>query len=205
MRICQSKMTRVRKWKRKISKLDKDIRDKTSATLNRSKFTSLSPRKITKKPSFLLSKMSVKRPRRGFFPVTVEREIPRRREAIAGLHVTSRRPYLRSRTKAFLSSGNSTLFSCKFFKKYSIVLTFNMAALSRGCKPRIGEGWLIHSVEGGEKITPKFQFRGPADQSLIQPFIEPFELNFNQKEPFKKPIPAHAGTYFNPWVQISPR
>ena len=156
MRICQSKMTRVRKWKRKISKLNKDSRDKTSATLNRSKCTSLSPRKITEKPSILLSKMSVKRPRRGFFPVSVEREIPRRREAIAGLHVTSRRPYLRSRTKAILSSGNSTLFSCKFFKKYSIVLTFNMAALSRGCKPRIGEGWLIHSVEGGEKITPKF-------------------------------------------------
>ena len=128
--------------------------------------------------------MSIKRPGRGFFPVTVEGEIPRRREAIAGLHVRSRRPYWRSRTKVFLSSGNLTLFSCKFFKKNYSVLTLNMAALSRGCKPRIAEGCLIHSVEGGEKITPKFQFSGPADQSLIQPFMEPFELN--QKEPFKK-------------------
>ena len=203
MTICQSKRTRVRKWKRKISKLDKNIRDKTSATLNQSKFTSLSPRKNNGKT--LLSKMSVKSPREAFFPATVEGEIPRRREAIAGLHVTLRRPYWRSKTKASLSSGNLTLFSGKLFKKNSVVLTFNLAALSRGCKPRIGEGCLIHSVEGGEKITPKFQFSGPADQSLIQPFMEPFELNFNQKEPFKKPIPAHAGTYFNPWVQISPR
>ena len=104
MTICQSKRTRVRKWKRKISKLDKDIRDKTSATLNQSKFTSLSPRKNNGKT--LLSKMSVKRPGEAFFPVTVEGEIPRRREAIAGLYVTSRRPYWWSRTKAFLSSGN---------------------------------------------------------------------------------------------------
>ena len=133
--------------------------------------------------------MSVKRPGRGFFPVTVEGEIPWRREAIVGLHVTSRRPYWRSRTKPFLSPGNLTLFSGKFFKKNSIVLTFNMAALSRGCKPRIGDGYLINSVEGGEKITPKSQFNSPADQSLIQLFMDPFELHFNQKEPFKKPIP----------------
>ena len=52
--------------------------------------------------------MSIKRPGRGFFPVTVEAEMPRRREAIAGLHGRSRRPYWRSRTKAFLSSGNLT-------------------------------------------------------------------------------------------------
>ena len=36
---------------------------------------------------------------------------------IAWLHVTSRRPCWWSRTKAFLSSGNLTLFSCKFFEK----------------------------------------------------------------------------------------
>ena len=36
---------------------------------------------------------------------------------IAGLHVTSRRPNWWSRTKAFLSSGKLTLFSCKFFQK----------------------------------------------------------------------------------------
>ena len=35
---------------------------------------------------------------------------------IAGLHVTSRRPRWMTRIKAFLSPGNFTLFSCKFFK-----------------------------------------------------------------------------------------
>ena len=59
MRICQSKRTRVRKWKRKISKLDKDIMDKTSATLKRSKFSSLSLRKSSGKS--LVNKMYVKR------------------------------------------------------------------------------------------------------------------------------------------------
>ena len=39
------------------------------------------------------------------------------RRTIAGLHVTSRRPCWWSRTKAFLSSGNETLFSCKFFEE----------------------------------------------------------------------------------------
>ena len=46
MRVCQSKSTRVRKWKRKIVTLDKNIMDKTSATLKRSKFTSLFAKKI---------------------------------------------------------------------------------------------------------------------------------------------------------------
>ena len=58
-------------------------------------------------------------------------------QKIAGFHVTSRRPCWWSRTKAFLSSGNLTLFSCKFFEKKKILLqTTNMAALSRGCKSR---------------------------------------------------------------------
>ena len=37
--------------------------------------------------------------------------------SIAGLHVTSRRPCWWPGTKAFLSSGSQTLFSCKFFEK----------------------------------------------------------------------------------------
>ena len=37
--------------------------------------------------------------------------------AIAGLHVTWRRPCRRSRTKPFLFFGNKNLFSCKFFAK----------------------------------------------------------------------------------------
>ena len=38
-------------------------------------------------------------------------------QSIAGLQVTSRRPCWWSRTKALLSSGNETLFSCKLFEK----------------------------------------------------------------------------------------
>ena len=57
--------------------------------------------------------------------------------SIAGLQVTSQRPCWWSRTKAFLSAGKWTLFWCKFRRKISFVLTTNMAALSRGCKPRI--------------------------------------------------------------------
>ena len=61
--------------------------------------------------------------------------------AVAGLHVTSQQPCWWSRTKAFLSSGNLTPFSCKFFQKNFYCIdyqhTTNMAPLSRGCKPRI--------------------------------------------------------------------
>ena len=52
---------------------------------------------------------------------------------LAGLHVTSRRPCWWSRTKAFLSSGNKLYFHVNSSRKTSIVLTPNMAALSRGC------------------------------------------------------------------------
>ena len=59
--------------------------------------------------------------------------------SIAGLQVTSRRPCWWSITKAFLSAGKWTLFWCKFSRKNYFVLTTNMAALSRGCKPRIAQ------------------------------------------------------------------
>ena len=36
---------------------------------------------------------------------------------IAGLHVTTRRPWWWSRTKVFLSSGNYSLFPCKFLEQ----------------------------------------------------------------------------------------
>ena len=56
---------------------------------------------------------------------------------IAGLHVTSRRPCWWSRTKAFSPLGTKLYFQVNSSRKYSFVLTPNMAALSRGCKPRI--------------------------------------------------------------------
>ena len=54
-------------------------------------------------------------------------------QTIATLHMTSWRPCWWSRTKASLSSGIHVNSSGKI----SFVLTPNMAALSRGCKPRI--------------------------------------------------------------------
>ena len=56
---------------------------------------------------------------------------------IAGLHVTSRRPCWRSRTKGFLSSGNWIYFHVNSLRKNSVLLTPNMGALSHGCIPRI--------------------------------------------------------------------
>ena len=160
VRICQSKRTRVREWKRKTSKLDKDIRDKTSATLNRRKFTGLSPSKNNGES--LLSKMSVKRPGRGFFLYTVEGEIPWKREAIAGLHLTSRQPYWRSKTKAFLSSGNLTLFSCKFFKKVFCCIDLQHGRLVTWLQTKNWRRLLdTFFLTGVKRFTPKFQFSGP--------------------------------------------
>ena len=57
--------------------------------------------------------------------------------SIACLHVTSRRPCWWSRTKAFSPLGTKLYFHVNSARKYSFVLTPNMAALLRGCKPRI--------------------------------------------------------------------
>ena len=53
---------------------------------------------------------------------------------IAGLHVTSWRPCWWTRTKAFSPLGTKPYFHVNSSRKNSIGLTFNMAALSRGCK-----------------------------------------------------------------------
>ena len=72
---------------------------------------------------------------------------------VAGLHPTSQWPCWWLRTKAFLSSGNSTLdfkfLYCKFFKKN--FLTPNVAPLLHGCKQRIPDGYLCQH----EKLSGK--------------------------------------------------
>ena len=60
---------------------------------------------------------------------------------IAGLHMTSRRPCWWLRTKAFLSSGNLTLFSRIDHQGTTI-----MAALSLGRKPRIAWSKPPHEI-----------------------------------------------------------
>ena len=53
--------------------------------------------------------------------------------------MTSRRPCWWSRTKHFSPLGTKLYFRVNSSRKSSIALTTNMAALSRGCKPRIDE------------------------------------------------------------------
>ena len=45
--------------------------------------------------------------------------------------------------------------------------------------------------------APKCQF-SPAGQSLIQPFLKPFEHNLGQKKLNQKAIPAHGRAHFSP-------
>ena len=62
-------------------------------------------------------------------PPPTHTHIKRNPLCIAGLHVTSRRPCWWSVTTEYFHVNSS--------RKNSILLTPNMAALSRGCKPRI--------------------------------------------------------------------
>ena len=81
---------------------------------------------------------------------------------IAGLQVMSQRPCWGSRTKALLSAGKWTLFCCKISRKVSFVLTANMAALSRGWKPRTSDLDLCITMSSPGRIsggTNKRSFR----------------------------------------------
>ena len=64
-----------------------------------------------------------------------ERKIYRR--CIAGLQLTSRQPCWWIRAKRFPSLGTELFYHANSAKFFFIVLSPNMAALSRGCKPRI--------------------------------------------------------------------
>ena len=63
--------------------------------------------------------------------------------------------------KHFSPLGTKPYFSCKFFEK-KIVLTTNIAALSRGCKPRINhvffnyQSWVITQTWGKYEIDLDF-------------------------------------------------
>ena len=57
--------------------------------------------------------------------------------AIAGLQLTSRQPCWGTTTKRFPPLGTKLFYHANSAKKFFIVLTTNMAALSRGCKRSI--------------------------------------------------------------------
>ena len=56
---------------------------------------------------------------------------------IAGLQLTSRQPCWGTTTKRFPPLGTKLFYHANSAKKFFIVLTTNMAALSRGCKRSI--------------------------------------------------------------------
>ena len=60
-----------------------------------------------------------------------------RKFSIAGLQLTSRQPCWGTTTKRFPPLGTKLFYHANSAKKFFIVLTTNMAALSRGCKRSI--------------------------------------------------------------------
>ena len=110
---------------------------------------------------------------------------------IAGLQVTSRRPCWWSRTKASLSAGKWTLFWCKISRRISFVLTTNMAALSRGCNPRIRKFADENIMIGGDLncwITPKDKRGGRPSEKKKQLIDSIFSLvnSFNLVDVWRK-------------------
>ena len=80
---------------------------------------------------------------------------------IAGLQLTSRQPCWGTTTKRFPPLGTKLFYHANSAKKFFIVLTTNMAALSRGCKRSIqhekahrrwegrgGQRWLTKENKG---------------------------------------------------------
>ena len=71
---------------------------------------------------------------------------------IAVLHVTSRWPCWRSRTEAFLSSGNQTLFWCKFSSKKICYIDFHVTWLQ---KPRLGHSRVASGLFFKARLSAK--------------------------------------------------
>ena len=61
---------------------------------------------------------------------------------IAGLQLTSRQPCWETRTNGFPRLGTKLFYYANSAKTFFIVLTTNMAALSRGCKRSIPTTWV---------------------------------------------------------------
>ena len=73
------------------------------------------------------------------------------------------RPCWWSRTKAFLSSGNLTLFSCKFCAKKFYCFHPQHAALPRGCKLRIHVTSHVSQTPPFTRVEGAFQKSQEAD------------------------------------------
>ena len=82
---------------------------------------------------------------------------PHSHPTIASLHVTSRRPCWMKRTKAFLSSGNLTLFSCEFFKKKFYCIVIQHGRLLTWFQTKNSKNSLSNT-QIQPRITAKFSF-----------------------------------------------